>query len=100
MSDGGARIDLWLWHARFYKTRVLAAEAARKGRIRVNGDRIDKAGRLVRPGDVLTIPVGPIGRVVRVLALAERRGPAPEARLLYDDLADAIKTDDDGDAGL
>jgi ribosome-associated heat shock protein Hsp15 len=81
------RIDKWLWHARFYKTRVLAQEAADKGRIRVNGNRVEKAGRGIRVGDVLTIPGGREVLVVRVVAFGERRGPAPEARLLYEIVA-------------
>jgi ribosome-associated heat shock protein Hsp15 len=78
------RIDKWLWHARFYKTRVLAAEAAAKGRIRRNGARVEKAGLEVKVGDVLTIPFGREVRVVRVLACGERRGPASEAQALYE----------------
>ncbi len=81
------RIDKWLWHARFYKARVLAQAAADKGRIRVNGNRVEKAGRGIRIGDVLTIPAGREVLVVRVVAFGERRGPAPEARLLYESVA-------------
>ena len=89
MSDKAdrIRIDKWLWHARFYKTRVLAQEAADKGRIRVNGNRVEKAGRGIRVGDVLTIPAGRDVLVVRVVAFGERRGPAREARLLYEIVA-------------
>ena len=82
------RIDKWLWHARFYKTRVLAQEAADKGRIRVNGNRVEKAGRGIRIGDVLTVPAGAQVHIVRVVAFGERRGPAPEARLLYEIVAE------------
>ena len=82
------RIDKWLWHARFYKTRVLAQEAADKGRIRVNGNRVEKAGRGIRIGDVLTVPAGSQVHIVRVVAFGERRGPAPEARLLYEIVAE------------
>ncbi len=81
------RIDKWLWHARFYKTRVLAQEAAEKGRIRLNDARVEKAGRGIKLGDVLTIPAGREVVVVRVVAFGERRGPAPEARLLYEIVA-------------
>src|SRR5690554_2200143 len=87
--DGGAegqRIDRWLWHARFLKSRTLAQGLVQSAKLRVNGERIARASRLVRPGDVLTFPLGPHIRVVKVLALAERRGPAPEARLLYEDM--------------
>lgn len=87
--DGGAegqRIDRWLWHARFLKSRTLAQGLVQSAKLRVNGERIARASRLVHPGDVLTFPLGPHIRVVKVLALAERRGPAPEARLLYEDM--------------
>jgi ribosome-associated heat shock protein Hsp15 len=82
------RIDKWLWHARFYKTRALAQEAAEKGRIRLNGARTEKAGRGIKTGDVLTIPAGHDVLTVRVVAFGERRGPAPEARLLYEIVAE------------
>ncbi|MEI9888336.1 MAG: RNA-binding S4 domain-containing protein [Rhizomicrobium sp.] len=81
------RIDKWLWHARFYKTRVLAQEAADKGRVRVNGTRVEKAGRGIKLGDVLTVPAGREVLVVRVVAFGERRGPAPEAQALYEIVA-------------
>jgi ribosome-associated heat shock protein Hsp15 len=88
-SDSGSegqRIDRWLWHARFLKSRTLAQGLVQSAKLRVNGERVSRASRLVRPGDVLTFPLGAYIRVVKVLALAERRGPAPEARLLYDDM--------------
>ncbi len=80
------RIDKWLWHARFFRSRGLAGEMAGSGAVRVNGERIGKAAHGVRPGDVLTFPQGRQIRVIRVLGLGTRRGPAPEARALYDDL--------------
>lgn len=80
------RIDKWLWHARFFKSRSLAGEVAASGALRVNGNRIAKAAHPVREGDVLTFPQERSIRVVRVLGLGTRRGPAVEARLLYDDL--------------
>ena len=78
------RIDKWLFHARLCKTRNIAQEKAEAGRIRLNGQRVEKASANVRIGDVLTLPVG--GKVValRVLQLGERRGPATEARALYE----------------
>lgn len=82
------RLDAWLWRARFFKTRGLAAALAAKGRVRVNGERIKKASRLIRPGDVLTFPQANDIRVIRVLGIAERRGPAPEAQALYEAVAD------------
>ena len=80
------RIDKWLWHARFFKSRGLAGEVAGSGAVRVNGERIAKPAHGVRSGDVLTFPQGRQIRVVRVLGLGVRRGPAAEARMLYDDL--------------
>ena len=80
------RLDKWLWCARFYKTRAMAAGICAEGRIRVNGQTTDKAHYAVKPGDTLTLPQGGRVRMVRVLALAERRGPAPEAQALYVDL--------------
>jgi ribosome-associated heat shock protein Hsp15 len=77
------RIDKWLWHARFYKTRALAQDAAEAGRIRINGARVEKAGRGVKLGDVLTVPQGREVLIVRVVAFGVRRGPATEARMLY-----------------
>jgi ribosome-associated heat shock protein Hsp15 len=81
------RIDRWLWYARFLKSRTLAAALAASGKLRVNGERISRPSRLVRPGDVLTFPLGPHIRTVRLLAPGTRRGPAAEARTLYEDLA-------------
>ena len=80
----GARLDKWLFHARFYRTRPLAQAAAQAGRVRLNGVRIDKPGHAVRPGDVLTLGRGGQVMAVRILALAERRGPAVEAQKLYE----------------
>ncbi|MDO9127163.1 MAG: RNA-binding S4 domain-containing protein [Parvibaculum sp.] len=82
----GQRIDRWLWYARFLKSRSLAAALVQTGRLRINGQRISKASRTIRPGDVLTFPLGPHIRVVKVLEPGTRRGPAPEAALLYEDL--------------
>jgi len=83
----GQRIDQWLWHARFFKTRALATKLCQGSRVRVNREVIGKAHQPIRVGDVLTFPQAREIRVVRVLALAERRGPASEARTLYEDLA-------------
>ncbi|MFV0246301.1 MAG: RNA-binding S4 domain-containing protein [Qingshengfaniella sp.] len=83
------RLDKWLWQARFFKTRSLAAGATATGRLRINGRRVTKPAQSVRPGDVLTLPLGPQIRVIRILGLATRRGPAPEARALYEDLETA-----------
>ena len=87
MTEDAARIDVWLWRARFFKTRSIAARFVEEGRVRATRagaeTRLDKASRTVRPGDALMFVLG--GRVfaVRVEALGERRGPAAEARALY-----------------
>jgi ribosome-associated heat shock protein Hsp15 len=87
MTEPALRLDKWLWHARFLKTRSLATRLVNGGRVRLNRRVIDKAAALVRPGDVLTFGLGPSVRVVRVLALGARRGPPAEARALYEDLS-------------
>jgi ribosome-associated heat shock protein Hsp15 len=79
-----ARIDKWLFHARLYRTRPLAQAAAGAGKVRLNGTRVQKPAQTVRPGDILTLGKGKELLVLRILALAERRGPAPEARALYE----------------
>jgi len=76
-----------LWQARFFKSRGLAAELVDRGHCRVNGQKIKKPGHGILSGDVLTFPQGDTVRVIRVLALGERRGPASEAQELYADLA-------------
>ena len=81
-----SRLDKWLWYARFFKTRGLAQKACEAGRIRVNGRRVTKAHRTVGPGDVLTFVQGRMVRIVRILEVAERRGSAPEARQLYEEI--------------
>ncbi len=86
MSEGALRLDKWLWHARFFKTRTLASKACHGGRIRSAGVILTKAHHPVRVGEVLTFAQGDYIRVVKVLALGVRRGPAPEARTLYEDL--------------
>ena len=82
------RIDKWLWHARFCKTRSVAHEKAAQGQIRLNGHRVEKPSIAVHIGDVMTLTSG--GRVisVRVLGLGLRRGPAAEAKTLYDIIGD------------
>jgi ribosome-associated heat shock protein Hsp15 len=96
--SGTLRLDKWLWYARFFKSRSLAAKLCTAGKLRLNKVVVKKAHQPVRPGDVLTFPQGWHIRVIRVLALGERRGPAPEARLLYEDLEPAAARRDDGAA--
>ena len=83
------RLDKWLWCARFYRSRELARQACESGLIRLNGRRVEKAGREIKPGDILTVPRAREIAVVLVLACAQRRGPAPEAQRLYEIVADA-----------
>ena len=80
------RLDKWLWQARFFKTRSLAAKEVSAGHVRVNGTRVSKPAHQVGAEDVLTFPQARVIRVVRILALGTRRGPAPEAQALYEDM--------------
>ena len=86
------RIDKWLWHARFFKTRSLAAAVVGAGHVRINSVKVAKPAQGVAAGDVLTFSQGARVRVVRVLAHGVRRGPAPEAQTLYEDMTQ-IKDD-------
>lgn len=86
MSDDRQRIDKWLWHARVVRTRSAAAGLANSGHVRVNGARIDAASRAVKAGDVITIALDRVVRVLKVSGFAERRGDAEAARPLYEDL--------------
>ena len=80
------RLDKWLWAARFYKTRSLAQQAVVAGRVQLNGDRT-KPAHEVKAGDMVIVRVADWQWQVQVKALAERRGPAPEARQLYEETA-------------
>ncbi len=81
------RVDKWLWHARFFKTRTLAAKVATGGHLRVNSRKMEKASNCIVVGDVLTFAQEKWVRVIKVVALGTRRGPASEAQLLYEDLS-------------
>lgn len=83
------RLDKWLWAARFFKTRGLAADEIDKGRIQVNG-QVAKASRELRAGDVVGIRQGPVERTVVIRALSTVRGPAPQAQQLYEETAESI----------
>jgi ribosome-associated heat shock protein Hsp15 len=82
------RLDKWLWAARFYKTRSLAAEAIAAGHVSVNGERA-KAAKALRTGDAVEIRRPPYAHGIFVKALSERRGPAAEAQALYEETAES-----------
>ncbi|TNF20688.1 MAG: RNA-binding S4 domain-containing protein [Rhodobacteraceae bacterium] len=86
-AEDKLRLDKWLWQARFFKTRTLAARTVSTEGVRVDGTRVSKPGRLVAPGHVLTFVQARQVRVIRIVALGTRRGPAPEAQTLYEDLS-------------
>ena len=86
---GRVRLDKWLWAARFYKTRALAAEAIEGGKVQVNGDRVKRA-KPVQQGDEVRIRQGPYEHRVVVRALSERRGPASLAATLYEERPESI----------
>ncbi len=84
------RIDKWLWAARFYKTRTLAADEVGKGRVEVNGQEV-KPAREVKVGDTVSLRQGPVVRAVVVKGLSGTRGPAPTAQQLYEETAESLK---------
>jgi len=84
------RLDKWLWFARFLKSRTLAAALCGEGKLRLSGRVISKPSQTVRVGDVLTFPLHDHVRVIEVKALGVRRGPAEEARTLYEDLSPPV----------
>jgi ribosome-associated heat shock protein Hsp15 len=88
MTDG-IRVDKWLWAARLHKTRSLAADAVKGGRVQVNGQRA-KPSKEVGPGDELEVTIGQVRRTVIVRGVAERRGPAKVAVLLYEETAESV----------
>ena len=87
-TPGRVRIDKWLWAARFFKTRALAAEAVSAGKVEVNEDRV-KPAKLVQVGDSVSVRLGPYLHVVHVRATSERRGPATVAATLYEETAES-----------
>lgn len=89
-ANPGLRLDKWLFQARVFKSRALAAERITRGGIRVNGQPCLKPHRAVRPGDEVVISAQGHVRVLRVLELGHRRGPAAEAQGLYQDLSDGL----------
>jgi len=83
-TAGRVRIDKWLWAARFFKTRSLAAEAIAGGKVEVNDERV-KPAKLIQLGDSISVRLGPYLHVVHVRGLSERRGPATVAATLYEE---------------
>ena len=98
MKENAIRIDKWLWYARVFKSRSLAAKFVLMGKVRINRNRVRKASVNLCVGDILTFPIGKDVRVYEVLQLGTRRGPASEARLLYRDLSHPEITDDGSEA--
>ncbi len=86
------RIDKWLWFARLTKTRTLASELVTGGKVRLNRTRVEKPSQTVRVDDVLTVVVNRRVRLVKVLGLGVRRGPAVAAQALYEELTAAADT--------
>lgn len=90
MSEANrVRLDKWLWAARFYKTRALAAEDIGHGRVSING-QVAKASREPKVGELVQMRQGPVLRVVQVLALSNARGPAPVAQTLYAETPESL----------
>jgi ribosome-associated heat shock protein Hsp15 len=88
-AKAGVRLDKWLWAARFFKTRSLAAEEIARGRVLVNG-QLAKASREVRPGDTLALRQGTVLRTVVVRGVSAVRGPAPVAQALYEETPESV----------
>jgi ribosome-associated heat shock protein Hsp15 len=89
-GPGRVRLDKWLWAARFFKTRALAVAAIDGGKVRVSQDRVKRA-KLIQPGDLVDVRLGPYLHVVRVMGLSERRGPPAVAQALYEETAESVK---------
>ena len=92
-NDDPIRLDKWLWAARFFKTRALAAEAVSGGKVEINGVR-PKPSRIVRPGDELSVRRGVYEWTVIVKDVARLRGPAPQAQLLYEETEESRRRRD------
>ena len=91
MTLDSLRLDKWLWYTRFCKSRSLATHLCRSGRVRINKIATKKPNSQVRVDDILTFPAGPHVRVIKIVALGTRRGPAAEAQALYEDLAPPLR---------
>jgi len=88
-DDAKFRIDKWLWAARFFKTRSLSVDALECGKVLCNSVRV-KPAKSVTVGDMLSIRIGPYQFTVKVLALSSKRGPAPQAQMLYCETEDSL----------
>ena len=95
-GEASLRLDKWLWYARFFKTRALATKAISGGRFRLDGEVMSKPHRAAQPGQVLTFMKADRVRVIRIVALGSRRGPATEAVNLYEDLSPEVPRPDAG----
>ena len=89
-EDVSLRLDKWLWYARFFKTRTQATKLIQCGKLRLNGDIITKPHRAASVGSILTFPKAKNIRVIKIVKLGQRRGPASEATSLYEDLSPKI----------
>jgi len=94
------RIDQWLFFSRLVKSRTLAHALVERGKVRINRIRVDKASHAVKPGDVLTLSMGPRVRIIEVREIAERRGPATEAQLLFVEIESSVPSADPGQGGV
>jgi len=99
VKDGQIRIDKWLWFVRVVKTRTLAARLVQSGAVRVNKVKVTSAAHGLKVGDVATVAVAGRVRVLKVAGLGERRGPAAEAALLYEEIGTAPADGGVGTAG-
>ena len=86
-SPASQRIDKWLWHARFFKTRSIAQKQVTTGKVRVDREKISSPSRKVLPGNILTITMSRDIKIIEIVGIAEKRGPYIQAKLLYNDLS-------------
>ena len=99
-GEAGQRLDQWLWFARFVKSRTLGQALIERGKVRVNAIKVDKVSHWLKAGDAITLSLGPAVRIVKVLGFGKRRGPAPEAAGLFQELTPrADKTTSERNAG-
>ena len=94
------RLDQWLWHARFFKSRTLAATIIKTKKVRIDGIAVGKPSFNVKPGQTLTFQKDKRVRVIEIVSLASRRGPAPEAQALYNDLSPLEPSKDEKKASI